>query len=620
MGLSQALSAALAGVTTTQQALSVISGNVANANTPGYVEENVNLVAVATAGQQGVSVDTTGINRNLNTLLQNQLWTETSGGSYADTVAQMYQQLQQVYGSPSSSSSFSAIYSNFTTALQSLSTNPGSYSAQTQVVGSAQVLAQSLNAMTGTIQELRTQAEQGISSDVQTANNAIADIAKINQQLGAAPPDSATAMLEDQRDQDIAQISKLMNVTVVRGGNNQISVYTGTGRQLVSGVNASTLNFNNVGTLTPTTLWSANPSQDQVGTITVTTTSGTSTDLVAEGAIQSGEIGAYLQMRDTILPQAQNQLDELANQMSQALSNQTTNGTAVTSGSRSGYSVDVGSVLPGNTLQLSYTDSSNTQHTVTIVALGPGGTLPANTSTSANNQVVGVNFSGGMSSVVAQLNAVLGTSVQFSNPSPPSTLLQAVNRNSGTTVNSLSATTTATSFTNGSAPLPMFLDGSQPITGAQTSAGSQTTGLAGRITVNPALISSPGSLISYASNTASGDPTRPNFILNQLNNATLTFSPDTGIGSASAPYSGTLTNYMSALVSQQSQAANAATNLQQGQDTVLSALQQRFNDQSGVNIDTEMSNLIALQNAYGANARVMTTIQQMMSTLIQSVT
>ena len=103
MGLSQALSAALSGVTATQQALSVISGNVANANTPGYVVENVNLVAVATAGQQGVSVDTTGINRNLSTLLQNQLWTETSGGSYADTVAQMYQQLQQVYGSPSSS-------------------------------------------------------------------------------------------------------------------------------------------------------------------------------------------------------------------------------------------------------------------------------------------------------------------------------------------------------------------------------------------------------------------------------------------------------------------------------------------------------------------------------------
>jgi len=617
MGLSQALSAALSGVTATQQALSVISGNVANANTPGYIVENVNLIAVATAGQQGVSVDTTGINRNLNTLLQNQLWTETSGASYADTASQMYQQLQQVYGAPSSSSSFSAIYSNFTTAVQALSTSPGSYSAQTQVIGSAQVLAQSLNAMTGTIQGLRTQAEQGISADVATANNAIADIAKINQQLGAAPADSATAMLEDQRDQDVAQLSKLMNVTIVRGANNQMSVYSGTGQQLVSGVNASTLSFDNVGTMTPNALWSANPSQDQAGTITVTTTSGAKTDLIAEGAIQSGEIGAYLQMRDSILPQAQNQLDELANQMSQALSNQTTNGAVATSGSQSGYSVDVGSVLPGNTVQLTYTDSSSIQHTVTLVALGPGGTLPANTSSSANNRVIGVNFSGGMSSVVAQLNAVLGTSVQFSNPS--GTLLQAVNRNASTSVNSLSETTTATGFMSGSAQLPMFLDGTQPITGALTSAGSQTTGLAGRITVNPALLASPANLISYASNTAAGDPTRPNFILNQLNNAMLTFSPDTGIGSTAAPYSGTLTNYMSALISQQSQAANAASNLQQGQDTVLSALQQRFNDQSGVNIDTEMSNLIALQNAYGANARVMTTIQQMMATLLQSV-
>ena len=97
----------------------------------------------------------------------------------------------------------------------------------------------------------------------------------------------------------------------------------------------------------------------------------------------------------------------------------------------------------------------------------------------------------------------------------------------------------------------------------------------------------------------------------------MTYSAATGLGSAAQPYSGTLTQYLSEFVSQQAQASTAATNLQQGQDTVLTALQQRFNDQSGVNIDTEMSNLIALQNAYGANARVMTTIQQMFSTLLQ---
>ena len=46
-------------------------------------------------------------------------------------------------------------------------------------------------------------------------------------------------------------------------------------------------------------------------------------------------------------------------------------------------------------------------------------------------------------------------------------------------------------------------------------------------------------------------------------------------------------------------------------------LQQRFNEKSGVSIDLEMSRLLTLQNAYGANARVMTTVQQMFDILLQ---
>ena len=480
-------------------------------------------------------------------------------------------------------------------------------------------VAQNLNSMTASIQQIRTQAEQGIATDVQAANTALQQIAQINQQLQGAPTDaSSTAALEDQRDQDITQLSQLMNVNVVQNSNNQISVFTGTGQQLVSDGQASQLTFNNAGTLSATAQWSSNPSQDAAGTITLTSPGGSTTDLIATDSIQSGEIGAYLQMRDAILPQAQNQLDELANQMSQALSNQTTIGTAVTSGSQSGYSVDVGSLLPGNSLQITYTDAGNTQHTVTVVSLGQGGTLPQqNSPPNADNQVIGVNFAGGMSSVVSQLNAALGANLQFSNPS--GTVLQVLNNGSGNVVNSLAATSTVTSLTSGNAQLPLFLDGTQPITGAITADGSQTTGLAGAIAVNPALVASPSSLVAYSSSTSSGDPTRPNFILNQIANASLTYSPTTGIGTTQQPYSGTLTDYMSAIASQQSQAANAATNLQQGQQTVLTALQQSFNTQSGVNIDTEMSNLIALQNAYGANARVMTTIQQLMTTLLQSV-
>jgi flagellar hook-associated protein 1 len=616
MSINQALSAAVAGVNVTQQALSVVAGNVANANTPGYVEETVNQEELSVTGQTGTSVDITGVNRDLNTLLQSQLWTETSGDSYADTASQLYQQLQQVYGTPGSSTSFDAIFNNFTSALQSLSTSPSSYSAQSAVVSAAQGLAQNLNLMTTSIQQLRTQAEQGIASGVQTANSMLQQIAQINQQLVAATSDTSTASLEDQRDQDITQLSQLMNITVSTGSDNQVSVFTGTGQQLVANEQASQLSFSDAGSLSATSQWSADPSQDSVGTITLTSPSGTTTDLVQTNAIQSGQIGAYLQMRDKILPQAQTQLDEMANQMSQALSNQTATGSAVTSGAQAGFGVDVGDLLAGNTVQLTYTDAQNTQHTVTIVALGAGGSLPVS-SANATNPVIGVNLAAGMSAVVTQLNAALGANLQFSNPS--GTVLQVLNNGAGNTVNSLTATSTVTSLQSGNPQLPLFTDGSAPITGAITAGGSQTTGLAGEIEVNPAIVTSPSTLVAYGAGTASGDPTRPDFLLNQMTNATLTYAPTTGLGTAAAPYSATLTQYMSAVVSQQSQAANAATNLQQGQDTVLTALQQRFNDQSGVSIDTEMSNLIALQNAYSANARVMSTVQQMMSALLQAV-
>ncbi len=432
MSISQALSAALAGINATQQALQVVAGNVANANTPGYVDESVNQVEVATADQSGASVDVTGVNRDLNTLLQNQLWTETSGDSYADTAAQIYQQLQQIYGTPGSSTSFDAIFNNFTSALQALSSSPSSYSSQAAAISAAQNVAQNLNSMTTTIQQLRSQAQQGIANDVQSANTALQQIAQINEQLETAAPDTSTATLEDQRDQDITQLSQLMNVQVVQNPDNQVSIFTGTGQQLVAGPQASQLSFNNDGALSANSLWSANPSQDGAGTITLTSPGGATTDLVASNAIQSGQIGAYLQMRDTILPQAQTQLDEFANQMSQALSNQTTSGTAVTSGSQSGFGVGIGGVLAGNTVQLTYTDSGNVQHTITVVALGSGGSLPLQASpTNPNGQIIGIDFSGGIGSVVyaAQCRvrhepAILqsiGRRCRSSTPAPPAT-------------------------------------------------------------------------------------------------------------------------------------------------------------------------------------------------------
>jgi flagellar hook-associated protein 1 FlgK len=152
-----------------------------------------------------------------------------------------------------------------------------------------------------------------------------------------------------------------------------------------------------------------------------------------------------------------------------------------------------------------------------------------------------------------------------------------------------------------------------------TGTGSQITGLAGRITVNSALLTNPSNLTVYSTSpaTAAGDTTRSDFLYSQMTSGTFTYSPQTGLGSATAPFKGTLSSYMQQFLSMQANASTSATQLQQGQDVVVSSLQQKMQSSSGVNIDSEMANLISLQNSYAANAHVMSVVQTMMTSLMQ---
>ena len=183
-------------------------------------------------------------------------------------------------------------------------------------------------------------------------------------------------------------------------------------------------------------------------------------------------------------------------------------------------------------------------------------------------------------------------------------------------VTGASVTTTVDSFGSGAAQMPLFLDGAALYTGAFSRAGVQSQGLASRISVNGAVLGDPGKLVIYQPGTPAGDATRPNFILDQLLNSALTFNPNSGIGTIAAPYSGTFSSFMQQVVEYQGDAANSANTLKEGQDIVLASLQQRFADNSSVNIDTEMTNLLNLQNAYAANARVMSTIKSMLDALM----
>ncbi|WP_439409451.1 flagellar hook-associated protein FlgK [Bradyrhizobium sp. DASA03076] len=624
MGLSSALASAMSGLRANQAALSIVSSNVANSQTPGYVAQTPNQIEVST-GDFGATAKTTGVSRDIDSYVQNQLRTETGGSGYADQMANILKQLQSVYGTPGNSGTLENALNDFTSSLQALSTNAGSSSAQRVALGAAQALATQLNVTTKGIQSLRSNVEQDLSTSSQAANAALNQIADINIKLqGLAPTDPSAANLMDQRDQAINSLSKYVDVRVTTDGSNQANIYTTTGIQLVGAGLASQFSFASVGALSATSLYNIDPAKSGVGALAIKLPNGSSIDVAGNNVVSSGQIAADLKLRDQTLVQAQNQVDQLAATMSSALSDKTTAGTPV-SGPPAGFDIDLAGALPGNTVNITYTDSTNTQRQVTLVNVTDPTALPLQNATNANPVQIGVDFSSGMGAIASALNTALsGSHLSFSAaPSPATaTTLRVTDDNSGLAkVTAASSSKTVSSLTSGGPQLPLFTDGGQALyTGAITGTGLQMTGLAGRIAVNTQLTADPTRLSIYSTSplTPTGDTTRSDYLYSQLTSAVYSYSPQTGLGSASQPFTGSVSNYLQQFLSVQANASTQATQLQQGQSVVVSTLQAKFNSTSSVNLDSEMSNLIQLQNAYAANAHVMSVVQSMMNTLIQA--
>ncbi len=78
--------------------------------------------------------------------------------------------------------------------------------------------------------------------------------------------------------------------------------------------------------------------------------------------MRSGSLAAQFELRDTTLPQAQRQLDDLAAGMATALTNKTVTSTT------SPAQVDIGQMKPGNTLTIPVTFSDGSVRNVVLVA------------------------------------------------------------------------------------------------------------------------------------------------------------------------------------------------------------------------------------------------------------
>jgi flagellar hook-associated protein 1 FlgK len=153
-------------------------------------------------------------------------------------------------------------------------------------------------------------------------------------------------------------------------------------------------------------------------------------------------------------------------------------------------------------------------------------------------------------------------------------------------------------------------------------------GFASTIQVNPAVLANPSS-VRDGTPAISGGLAGFTGIINQVLNNALGDTPALATnvanlgaaGNLTAPYTApdTLGQLASTVVAAQAQNSASVTTQLGTEQAVQTTLAGNLSTQSGVNMDTEMSTMIQLQNAYGANARVIAAVQAMWTQLLATV-
>lgn len=279
-----------------QAALDATSNNIANANTPGYTREVAqfsenaqNLVGTTVEGG-GVSLN--GIQSVRDELLNLQIQQQTSQQSSADTESSSLQSVQTLFST--TGEDIASTLSAFSSSLAQLSASPTNAAAQQSVLTAGQNLAQSFNTTANGLTSAQSAADQQVTQTVAQINSLTQQIAQLNAQLSptvASQQNGGT--IQDQRDQLVQQLSTLTGISVTQSSNGEV-ITTGSGTPLVMGGQSYNLQ----------TTTGSNGFQQVLGSNGNNITS----------AIQGGQLGGAIQVRDQIIPGFLNSLNTLASQ------------------------------------------------------------------------------------------------------------------------------------------------------------------------------------------------------------------------------------------------------------------------------------------------------------------
>jgi flagellar hook-associated protein 1 FlgK len=299
-----------------QAALSVVANNVANANTPGYTVEvpdwKQNQPINVDGIQVGDGVTETGSTSQRDRVLEERLDQQQQLASASSSRLTALNSIQALFTPDSGSASSTAgdIGSDITSffdSFSSLESNPTDKALREQVLSSASTLAGDFSSAANSLNVQSASLDQDASGVVSQVNSLTSAIAQLNTQIQSTSPDADAGTLEDQRQQDLSQLSQLIGINQVTTENNGLSITTTSGQLLVSEGQNFQLTTGTVNGATDFFLGGA--------------------DITSELATGGGQLGGYLTARDVDIPSALSALDQLAYGISTSVNAQNNSGT-----------------------------------------------------------------------------------------------------------------------------------------------------------------------------------------------------------------------------------------------------------------------------------------------------
>ncbi|GGH14667.1 flagellar hook-associated protein FlgK [Silvibacterium dinghuense] len=292
-----------------QAALAVVSNNVSNANTTGYTREvatfEENDPITLQQGLVGDGTTMTGGVSQRDPVLEEDLQQQNQAASATDSRLSALDDVQEIFDQTTTSTSDSTSTSSSTTggigddmtsffdALSSLESDPSSTTLRQSVLSSADTLANDFQNAASQLSAQQSSIDQESVSIVQQVNSLTGAIASLNQQIQSTSPNSDAGTLEDEREEDIQQLSSLIGIHQVTTEDNGLSITTSSGALLVSEGSSYALTTG---------------SSDGVTHIYDSEGNDLTTDLASGG----GQLGGLLEVRDQDIPEISTALDTLA--------------------------------------------------------------------------------------------------------------------------------------------------------------------------------------------------------------------------------------------------------------------------------------------------------------------